>query len=85
MELAPANMQPTPQAPIVAHLITAKQAAHILSVSTRTIWNLVAAGDLATVKVTDTATRFWLSDVIEYAQRRTRKPDARLNAAKAAQ
>lgn len=73
MELAPASMQPIPQPPVTAWLITAKQVAQILGISTRTVWNLVNDGDLATVKVTDTATRFWLSDVQAYAQKRTRR------------
>jgi len=73
MELAPASMQPVQTNPITAWLINAKQVAEILGVSTRTIWTLVASGDLATVKVTPTATRFWLSDVSAYAQRRTRR------------
>jgi excisionase family DNA binding protein len=73
MELAPAHMQPTPAQPVTAWLITAKQAAQILGVSTRTIWKLTANGDLATVKITTTATRFWLSDVQAYAQKRTRR------------
>lgn len=73
MELAPAHMQPAPAQPVQAWLVTAKQVSQILGISTRTVWNLVSEGDLATVKVTPTATRFWLSDVQAYAQRRTRR------------
>ncbi len=73
MELAPAHMQPAQAEPVTAWLITAKQTAHLLGISARTVWNLAASGDLATVKVTPTSTRFWLSDVQAYAQRRTRR------------
>jgi excisionase family DNA binding protein len=73
MELAPAHLQPAPAQPVTAWLINAKQVAQILGVSKRTVWTLVASGDLATVKVTNTATRFWLSDVTAYAQKRTRR------------
>ncbi|HEX4005116.1 MAG TPA: helix-turn-helix domain-containing protein [Acidobacteriaceae bacterium] len=73
MELAPQHLQPAPAQPVTAWLITAKQVAEVLGISTRTVWNLVANGDLATVKVTPTATRFWLSDVGAYAQKRTRR------------
>jgi excisionase family DNA binding protein len=83
MELAPQHMQPAPAQLVTAWLITAKQVAQILGISTRTVWNLVAEGDLATVKVTETATRFWLSDVNAYAQRRTRRADPRLGSGKA--
>jgi len=73
MELAPAHMQPAPAQPVTAWLVTAKQVSEVLGISTRTVWNLAASGELATCKVTPTATRFWLSDVQAYAQRRTRR------------
>jgi len=73
VELAPASMQPAQVQPVNVLLITVKQAAEILGVSKQTIWALIRSGEIATVKVTGTATRVWLDDLKAYAQRRTRR------------
>lgn len=74
MFLAPAELQPDKTLePVVSHLVSAKYAAQVLSVSEGTIWNLAKAGHIATCKVTDTSTRFWLDDVLAYAKSRTRR------------
>jgi len=75
MFLAEPALQPDPnQQPTTAWLVNVKQAAEVLAVSENTIWNLVRDGHIAVSKVTATASRFWLSDILEYAERRTRRP-----------
>lgn len=58
------------QQPVTAWLVTAKQAAQILSVSERTVWGMIARGDFPTVQL-GTARRIWLSDLQEFAKQHT--------------
>lgn len=64
------QVQPEQQQPVTAWLVTAKQAAQILSVSERTVWAMIARGDFPTVQF-GTARRIWLSDLQEFAKRHT--------------
>ena len=74
MFLAEPALQPDPnQQPATAWLVNVNQAAEVLAVSANTVWNLVKAGHISAVKVTPTSTRFWLSDLIQYAKCRTRR------------
>jgi excisionase family DNA binding protein len=74
MFLAEPALQPDPnQQPTTTWLVNVRQAAEVLAVSENTIWNLVRDGHISAVKVTPTSTRFWLSDLIQYAKSRTRR------------
>jgi excisionase family DNA binding protein len=66
IELAPAHMQPKQQEPVIAWLITVKQAAEILKVTTRTIHAHLATGALPSVKVGG-ARRIWMDDLLKFA------------------
>jgi excisionase family DNA binding protein len=63
-------MQPARQPPLTAWLITVKQAAQILSVSTRTVNYLIADGNLPSVKIGG-ARRIWLDELLNWARSST--------------
>lgn len=60
-------------APIVAQLCNARQAAEVLKVHVRTIWNLVTAGHITPVRIPGVGTRFWVGDLLELAEKHTQR------------
>lgn len=66
LELAPAHMQPKPQQPVNVYLLTIKQAAAFLQVTTRTIHAHIATGALESVKVGGSR-RIWSDELMKFA------------------
>ena len=58
-------------------LLTYRQVAEALGVSPGTVRNLVAAGKLAVIKVTDYAVRFDPAELKRYQEARTEKRNAK--------
>jgi len=73
IELAPKNMQPdhTVQ-PIEVLLYTVPQVAKMLQVSTRTVFHLIARGQLPTVKI-GTSLRIFSDELLHFARTGTRR------------
>lgn len=70
MELVEAGAR---EAPVVTQIITYKQAAEVLGISDRTFVKLIDRGDIPVIEIGARGRRVWLSDVVEYLERQTKR------------
>lgn len=54
-------------------LATIPQAARMLAVSERSLWALIARGDLTPVNIGDRSTRLWIDELRQYALKNTQR------------